>query len=236
MKFKHLLMRLMVFNMKWMTRYLGFIALPIVKLVADNEIIACGIKSQNNEINIIYTPTPDRLDHFFYKYKKEFKKQHTGWEKTLAISTVDFSQQLVHQATLPTAKIGDVYKVKAQKVDSKRQVSSPNILIKNQTIYDPNLVQIKTLPQGQAEISWKKAKLPQAMIYFLVVEDNSGQNICGIYTRETFWTYPLIKKASYYVGNPHPPLLQKGRKYTVKLVVVDFDGWTPYLAQKTFTG
>lgn len=73
------------------------------------------------------------------------------------------------------------------------------------------------------------------MIYFLTVEDEQGRALSGIYTRENFWEYPFVKKASLSIGGSDPMPLQKDKRYTVKLTIVDFDGWVSCIAKKVFT-
>ena len=53
---KYIILRIMVWKMKWMTRYLGFIARPLISIYGDNEVIACGLRDLSGKVHIIYTP------------------------------------------------------------------------------------------------------------------------------------------------------------------------------------
>jgi len=223
-KFKNLFMRLMVWNMKWMTRYLGFIARPIIKLVAANEIIACGLKSPQGDNNIIYTPYPGRDDYNFL-IKKNI------WQPTLAITTNNFSGELVRQVSLPEVTEGNVIRVKARQ--KNRSLYSPKITVKPNTQYRDDLIDIEKTKQG-LKIVWNKCETYKPMIYFLVLQSKTI-NLAGIYTREYKWEYPKIKQASLNVGSDQPIILKKGEYYQIKVVVVDYDGWAPVVATKEFT-
>ena len=72
------------------------------------------------------------------------------------------------------------------------------------------------------------------MLHFLVVEDSVGKCLAAVYTRETSWSYPLIRKALLSIAPGDPPDLIESDSYTVKLVYVDFDGWVSALAEKSF--
>lgn len=218
------MMAILVWNMKWMTRYFGFIAHPIIKLVAANEIIACGLKSEPGQNNIIYTPYPNRDKYTFLVKNK-------SWDKTLGITTNNFSGQLVHQVSLPEVKDGNIIRVKAKQ--KKRNLYSPKITVKQSTQYRDDLIDIQKTVNG-LKIAWNKCETFHPMIYFLVMEDENKHNIAGIYTREHQWEYPKTNKASLNVGAQHPINLGKGLKYNIKIVVVDYDGWAPVVALKNF--
>lgn len=215
-------MAFMVWNMKYMTHYFGFIARPVVKLVAANEIIACGLKSEQGQNNIIYTPYPGRDDYSFIVKAKT-------WQKTLAITTNNFSGQLVRQVSLPEIKDGSIIRVKAKQ--KKRNLYSPKITVKQSTQYRDDLIDTENTEKG-LKITWNKCETFKPMLYFLVIEDDKKNNLVGIYTREHRWEYPKIKKASLNVGSIQPINLKRGRKYTIKVVVVDYDGWVPVVVFK----
>jgi len=109
MNLKHAFLKSLVWNMRWMTRYVGFIARPFVQWYADQEIIACGLRSEKGDVCIIYSPMPGRLDHSF------FKKEGARWSVVSVFPTNNFSGDMVHQVILPNAKIGEDYIVRAQK-------------------------------------------------------------------------------------------------------------------------
>jgi len=215
--------------MRWMTRYFGFIARPFIKWYADQEVIACGLRSEKGDVFIIYSPAPGRLNHSF------FKKEKRKWIPADTFLTDNFSGELVHQVILPEAKIGEVYVVRAQKKNNGRTVSSPEITIKEKTCFLADLIEIHSLHGGTACISWVKGEQFDPMIYFLTLENDRGEALVGIYTRENTWNYPLVKKASLSIGNAEPIPLQKNQQYTAKLTIVDFDGWASCITKKVFT-
>jgi len=225
-KIKHLFLRMLVWNMRWMTRYFGFIARPFVAWYANQEVIACGLRSENGDVCIIYTSTPERIEHRFFKKEKK-------WVPIRAITTNNFSGNLVHQVILPDAQLSDVCIVEAKKKNKKRTLHSPTITVKEKT-YPADLIEIQHLLDGRVYISWVGGENFDPMIYFLVVEDEKGNMLSGIYTREHFWNYPSIKEASLSVGRNDPPRLQVNKHYTVKLAIVDFDGWVGCISKKVF--
>lgn len=135
---------------------------------------------------------------------------------------------------MPDAKPNEVYIVKAKKENKKRALRSPTITVKEKTRVEPDLLEVQRLPDGRAHISWVGGEKFDPMIYFLVVEDERDTTLTGIYTREHFWRYPATKEASLSVGKNDPPPLQKNKRYTVKLAIVDFDGWVVCASKKTF--
>ncbi|MAF13763.1 MAG: hypothetical protein CMI53_02620 [Parcubacteria group bacterium] len=219
----------MIWQMRWMTRYLGFIARPFIKWYASQEIIACGLRSPAGQFNIIFTKTNNKKNYKF------FKKIKRHWQEVDSLENQDFSYKLMFQEIIPYAEISEIYKVKAKKTGGKRIYSSPKILIKKKTDYKNDLLTIEKLGNGQAKISWPEAEKYKPMIYFLAIEDSKDHGICGIYTRENNWLYPQTKKASLSINKQDPPLFKQGQEYSCKLVAVDYDGWVPCVATIRFT-
>ena len=217
----------MVFSMKWMTRYLSFIAIPFVRWYANKEIIACGLRSKNGDINIIYSPKDNKTKYSFFK--KEGKK----WLKIGAFSVKKFSDPTVHQVKIPKAKLNEIYRVYAKNKENKKNLHSPNITIKKNSIDLSNIINIKLLNKEKLKISWEDGESYDPMIYFLVVENYKRETLSAIYTRDNFWTYPLIKKASLSLLN-NPPKIDKSKIYYIKLIIVDFDGWVTGMGSKVF--
>lgn len=226
---KHFFLRILVWNMQWMTQYLGFIARPFIAWYANQEVIACGLRLENGDVCIIYTPTSERTKHRF------FKKEQKNWIAVRATTTKNFSGELVHQTILPDAQLDEVYIVKTQKKNKRRVLRSPPIIVKEKTYLKADLIEINTLQGGRVHISWAQGEQYDPMIYFLVVEDDQGNTLAGIYTQEHYWCYPATKRASLSVGRNDPPQLQKNKEHTVKLVIVDFDGWAVCVSKKIFT-
>lgn len=211
-----------------MTHYLGFIARPIVRIYAVNEVVACGIREPDGRVSILFAPDFSHKDH------EVFVSKNWKWRNAPFHYGANYSHPYVHRAVLSEAKIGERYEMEAV-MESGRSVASPSITVKHDTAYDPSLMEVKALPGGGVFFTWERAEDHDPLIYFFVLEDEKRETYAAIYTREHFWTYPKIKKASYSVGPSDPPLLTSGEEYTAKLAVVDFDGWVSHLAEQTFS-
>ncbi|MDE2078925.1 MAG: hypothetical protein KGI73_00910 [Patescibacteria group bacterium] len=221
-------MRIMVWNMRWMTRYVGFIARPIVRLYGDNEIIACGLRSEDGSVGIIYTPGTGHTNH------SVVVREDGQWVPAAFNAASNFSGSVVRNLALPHAPSGTLFKMTGTKATGK-QLSSPTITVKPRTAYEPELLEVRSEGVGVA-FSWRHGKSRDPMIYFLAVEDAHGERTySAIYTRETFWRYPEIKRASYSVGPVRPPILTASERYIAKLVLVDYDGWVSHVAVQEFS-
>lgn len=113
-------------------------------------------------------------------------------------------------------------------------ISSPTITIKEATIYEPKLLTITRSPDVSVTFSWAVAEAYDPMVYFLAVEDARGLNQAAIYTREASWIYPQTRTASLSLGPERPPRLTRGKTYTAKLVLVDYQGWVSHIAEQPF--
>ena len=212
-----------------MTRYLGFVARPFVAWYGEREVIACGLRAIDGDVRIIYSVLSSRRQHTFTKLDA------TGqWSPDKAVPTDNFSGELVHQVTLPNAHIGDIYQVRAVRKSSGRLVRSPKITVKPVTDR-ANVISVQLLPKGHAKFMWPAGEQFDPMVYFLAVEDEAGNSLAGVYTRDTSWTYPITKQASLSLGPVDPQPLTVKQRYTVKLVIVDFDGWVSNVAERQFT-
>ena len=225
-KIKRIAMRFMVWNMRWMTRYFGFIARPIVRFYASQEIIACGLSDEKGETFIIYTPSKNVKNYIVYVLRDK-------WLPTQTVVVSNFSGTVVSRSLVSNATGGELYKVRAETARG-RMLSSPTITNKGNTVYRDDLLNIVSLSNNSTYLNWKKAEECDPMIYFLVIEDSSGNTLSAIYTRENFWTYPLVKRASLSVGPTLPPKLELGKEYKAKLLLVDFDGWVSHIDVQTF--
>jgi len=221
-------MRFMVWNMRWMTRHVGFLARPMVRAYACVEVIACGLRQRDGRAAIIYTPTPGRTGHHAQVYDRR------RWRPVAPAPAAAFSAPVVSQMLIPAARIGQRYRMRA----TNRlgwHLSSPAITIKEGTSYTPVFLAVAPSSDGLVTFSWATADAYDPMIYFLAVEDARGQNIAAIYTREVSWTYPRTKEASLSLGPARPPRLIHGSSYTAKLAVVDYQGWVGHFAEQSFT-
>lgn len=224
MNVKYFYLKLMVLFMKWMTRYFGFIARPIVRLYASREIIACGLRSKNGDVNIIYSPQDNNIRYTI------MKKNGKNWETEQTISNKKYSYPTVHQVKIPKAKINEVYRISAT---NKRNLHSPNITIKQNSIDISNIIKVDLLEKDKLKISWKDGDSYDPMIYFLIVENDKRNTISAIYTRDNYWIYPLVKEASLSLLN-NPPNLDNSKDYHIMLLLVDFDGWVMGMGGKVF--
>jgi hypothetical protein len=227
MKVRHILLKIVVWTMRWMTRYLGFLARPIVSWMADREVIACGFRDTDGSVRIIFSPGENRGDHWFVR------KTVRGWEEVPANPVKNFSGDIVRQVIVPPAQLGDVFRVKASTA-TDITVNSPRIVVKKHTRFGPDLIHLQIIPGEVLRFSWSESRQANTMLHFLVVEDSEGKCLAAVYTREYSWSYPLIRKASLSIGPGEPPDLSESGSYTVKLVYVDFDGWVSALAEQKF--
>lgn len=225
MKSRQILLKFVVWNMRWMTRYVGFLARPVISRMADREVIACGLRDSDGRVRIIFSPGKERGDHRFVR------KTAGDWEQASVSPTGDFSADIIRQVLVPSAQLGEVYRVRADSAKGKA-LSSPQIHVKESTLFDPGLLEIQMLPGAGICFSWEKGR--NTMIHFLVVEDSQGACLAAVYTRELAWSYPLIRKASLSIGPVETPTPIESASYTVKLVFVDFNGWVSALAEKSF--
>ncbi|MCH7883319.1 hypothetical protein IIA95_02810 [Patescibacteria group bacterium] len=225
-KIKRMTMRFMVWNMRWMTRYFGFIARPMVRFYASQEIIACGLSDEEGKTFIIYTPSKNVKNYVVHVLRNKWLPKKTA-------VAPNFSGTVVSCRLVPDAESGDIYKVRAETARG-RMLSSPAITNKGNTIYGDDLLNIAPLSNDSVYLSWEKAEEYDPMIYFLVIENSVGDTLSAIYTRENFWTYPLVKQVSLSVGPVPSPKLEAGKTYKTKLLLVDFDGWVSHIDVQTF--
>jgi hypothetical protein len=228
MSFKSRLLRFMVWNMRWMTRHLSFVARPMVRTYANFEVIACGLHGRDGHVSIIYTPTPGRTDHHARVYDRR------RWLPAESAQAANFSGAIVHRVLIPKARIGARYRMFA-KTRLGWSISSPMITIKKVTIYEPELLRITPSSDGSVAFSWHTAEAYDSMIYFLAIEDMREIIKAAVYTRESSWTYPRVKKASLSLGPAQPPRLTGGEMYVAKLVLIDYEGWVTHIAERSFT-
>jgi hypothetical protein len=222
------LMRLMVWNMRWMTRRVGFIARPIVRAYAGLEVIACGLRESNARVAVIYTAAHGRTGHHVRVYDRR------RWRPIDSTQAEDFSGPVVRRVLVPTAAIGERYRMCAT-TRLGRRVSSPTITVKEETVHDPAPLAVTLSSDGSVKFSWAATDVYDPMIYFLAVEDARGVNKAAVYTREVSWTYPRTEAASLSLGPSRPPRLPRGETHTAKLVAVDYQGWVSHLAEQSFT-
>jgi len=226
-KIEHIHLRFIVWNMRWMTRYLGFLARPVVSWMAGREVIACGLRDTDGGVRIIFSPGENRGDHRFVR------RTVRGWEELYVDPVKSFSADIVRQVSVPSAHVDEVFRVRAGRATGST-VNSPRITVKEETRFHPELINLQIIPGGVLRFSWSDSGLGDTMIHFLVVEDSEGKCLAAVYTRESSWSYPLIRKASLSIGPAAPQALCESGSYTVNLVYVDFDGWVSALAEKSF--
>ena len=226
---KRTALRFLVWNMRWMTRYVGFIARPIVRLYANQEVIACGLGEADGAVSIIYTPWPGRRAY------RAVVQRNTAWQSAPLVPAHNFSGDIVLQASVPSAQVGERYKILAESRRG-RLLYSPSITVKERTVYDDALLSVLVHKEsGLAVFQWKDARKYDPLIYFLALEDDTGATLAALYTRAAQWADPHTKLASLSVGPAHAPKLHQGKDYTVKLLLVDFDGWVSHFAKQHFS-
>lgn len=226
-------MRFLVWNMRWMTRHLGSVARPVVRWWGAHEVIACGLRSGDGEVRIIYTPPAGHSGH-------RVRVRSAGearWSTSPHDERENFSGSVVRTVAVPGASSGTALKMAAENARGKT-LSSPAIIVKPETVSEPELLDIAPVPSspdGAVLFSWPKAEANDPMIYFFALEDAYGKTCAAVYTRESFWRYPHTQSASYSVGPSAPPRLTAGETYTATLTLVDYDGWASHSARRQFS-
>ena len=153
MKNRQIFLKFVVWNMRWMTRYMVFLARPVISWMADREVIACGFRHHDGSVRIIFSPGRGRGDHRFVR------KTAGDWEQASVSSPGNFSADIVRQVLVPSARLGEVYRARAENAKGKT-LSSPQIHVKESTLFDPNLLDILMLSLSLIRFSWKKARKP----------------------------------------------------------------------------
>lgn len=221
-------MRFVVWNMRWMTRYVGFIARPCIRWYGEHEVIACGLREESGEASLIYTPLPTHRAH------RALVKEGKGpWRETVSEARENFSGSIVRRIALPEARVGSVYKMSG-KTARGGTLSSPAIFIRQETIRDADLLDIRVFNDGEVLFSWPRSETFDPMIYFLALENDRHETLAAVYTREISFRYPRVTGASYSVGPSSPPALSPRERHKAKLALVDYDGWVSHLAERAF--
>ena len=151
------LMRFMVWNMRWMTRHAGFVARPIVRASAGLEVIACGLRQTKAHVAIIYTATAGRTSHHVRVYERR------RWRPTESLRIEDFSGPVVHRVLIPTARVGQRYRMCAT-TRLGWSVPSPTITVKAQTTYDPAPLTVTASSDGSVTFSWTAVVHARALV------------------------------------------------------------------------
>ena len=214
----------MVAVMRVMTRYAGFMARPLIQWYADREIIACGYRTTEDEVKVMYFSAQQRRDHYIVK------KHKLRWRDHASIKAENFSGSGVKTKLVQPLENRKVIQIRAPDVNKKKIFKSPKITIKADTKYDAQLLKITVTNAAQIHFSWQLAEQYQPMLYFLTVADDNDQTCIAIYTRETFWNFPKFKTASLTLSSEEIQTLKKNTQYMAKVVVVDFDGWVPAIS------
>ena len=197
-----------------------------VRYVAVNEVIACGLMDERNQLIVIFSPQMQREHRIGLWKEEQFNERPTG-------DPGPFIGQLVLKARTLDAKQGEVFRVLAKHKAKDKQVHSPNIVMKMRTDYRDELLICQKTPAG---FLWTWEKIPaeyEAMLYFLGFEDQDGEGRIGIYTRELHFTYPGKKEGILFLNGQNPEL-DEGKEYRITLVVVDYNGWVPMVARGSF--
>ncbi len=215
-----LLLFFAVTGMKWMNQYIPFFARSIVQQVAENEVIACGLMSKDNEPLLIYSPIMQQNEYVI-------RKTAAGGKRIATNEPVSYIGNIIVAVNLPDAKDGEVYHVIGNRIKDKKKVFSPAIHMKMKTEYSTEIeVQDNT-------IHWEEwAKHYTGMIYMISIATEEGDAIYSSYTRETTMSYPERQQESLHLEGQGR--LESGKKYTATVCIVDYQGWVPAVAQTTF--
>ena len=225
---KKLILRFLVFAMRIMTRHVGIISRPLVKWYANREIIACGYRRKEGKVGVIYSLVKQRKEHYIVV------KQILRWKEHASVDGEDFSGNGIKVKLVPEIGNRQIIQVRAHRLNAKSIIKSPRITVKEETKYDASLLKIAVESASSIHFSWESAEEYDPLLYFLTVADENNKTWIAIYTRETFWSFPKFKTASLTIGPNDTAALEKGRRYSAKLVVVDYDGWVPVISERTF--
>lgn len=220
---KQNILRFLMWNMRWMTRYVGFVARPFARFYAGQEVLACGIRDDSG-LHIIYIEKYGESDY-------TFSKNSNTWHDIEWKEENDFAAGLVRDISVGGASLGELYRVCAEK-KSGRVICSPSITIKGDTADISDSLQVSR-QGGKVKFDWLEAEKHKSMVYFLSIEGNE-ETFAAIYTKETTWTYSYLKSASLSLGPENPRPIEDKVEYLVKLILIDFDGWVSHKAEKTF--
>lgn len=230
MNIKYIWLHTLVFAMKYMMRYVPFVARPIVYLHAKQEVLACGLRDiHTGNVSIIYTP--QNIERTYLYYKKE-----NVWKEIEIKDEPDFSHGLVKKVLITHAFLGDMYIVRGLNIHNKTVASSPSITIKERTVVDNTFLNVFPHSGGTIMFNWKKAKIKNTMIYFLILENaDNNKGIISVYSVENSWKFPYFKKVLLTIGKKDTTVLKRRTKYKATLFLVDFDGWVSHMAVKEFS-
>ena len=220
---KRNILRFLMWNMRWMTRYIGFVARPFARFYASQEVLACGIRDDAG-IHIIYI-------HKYGERDYTYSKNSGTWNDFSWKEENDYAAGLVTSIGIKGASTGELYRVCARK-RSGRVICSPSISIKRDTEDISEYLQV--LRQGEeVQFDWPEAEHHISMVYFLSIEGNN-ETLAAIYTKEPNWTYSKLQRAPLSLGPENPRSIDDKETYLVKLILIDFDGWVSHKAEKTF--
>lgn len=143
----HFFMRIIVWIMRWMTRYAGFITRPLIRIYGNHEIIACGMRNEDNSVAVMYTPKTGHRNFAI------LLRQGNQWVRETSSSMENFSGSVVSRLSVPHAHNGMCYKLVGLTANGRR-LSSPRITVKPATIYDSTLLIIESTTSRNVLFTW----------------------------------------------------------------------------------
>jgi len=217
------ILRFLMWNMKWMTRHIGFVARPFARFYASQEVLACGIRDDSG-VHIIFIEK-------FGEREFTFSKMSTTWSLFDGDYEQDYAPDLVREIRLDGGLLGEYYRVCGEKKSGKA-ICSPSITIKAETVDISDSLSVRR--QGEELIfEWPSADRFDSMVYFLTIEGNA-ETFAAIYTKETTWTYSNFRSAPLSLGPPNVKPIDDEQEYVVKLILIDYDGWVSHKAEGRF--
>lgn len=196
----------------------------LLRYVAANEVIACGLMDDSDSHPIvIFSPQMQRNHRLGVRQKRRFHERRME-------APEPFIGDMVIQTKAVDAEKGDVYRVWAQHRSRSKQVHSPDIVMKMQTDRRNDLLECRTTKNSMI---WYWGDIPgeyRGMIYFLGIEDIDGTPMFGAYTGEKHFTYPRCHEGVLFL-NGREVELNKGKQYRASLHLVDYDGWVPLVSE-----
>lgn len=104
------------------------------------------------------------------------------------------------------------------------------------TQFAPELCQVDLSNPTEPRFQWQEGLIPENVIYFHVISDESGSLISGTYTFDQFFRFYDLSNVVLNIRDiTPPPTLQPNTKYTFTMLGVSRDNWVNLIIEKEFT-
>lgn len=212
----------------WMADVAPWIFKPIKFWWADRMILACGFQDPDGKTVIIYRPALHSREHELCipQSSRLWKGEYT-------------SLQAKHQAILGNT----MYIVRSSEIDI------PNCFIMGRGRFKTvrsRMIQRRNLSTAFQQLhlhaqnknglifSWKNPRDKDFWFAFLTLEDDGGNLISGIYTKNDNWKFHEVDDLPYFVHNPAQAKLKPNHSYTATLYAVNRFNWVTHIDTLSF--